>query len=258
MLQVEREDSGDQALVAAMAAKREGASGAASTAVPGAKKIFLIRHGHSTFNAWRSKTLRTCTCCIARWTAQDAPLSERGRAQVQALHREVAKRGLREEVQLLVTSPLTRALDTAIGGFFFRNGAGAGESSGEGAPDALPLIALPLVAERLDTACDIGRPRSVLQGEYPRVDFSLVEEHWWYGGADNFPAEGQRHDREPTECCKQRVAELMRWLVARPESCIAVVGHSAFFKAMTGSATKMDNCAIVEIELTREPRVRVC
>ena len=39
----------------------------------------------------------------------------------------------------------------------------------------------------------------------------------------------------------ERVGEFKRWLLARPESCMAIVGHSAFFASMTGQP-KLANC----------------
>ena len=45
----------------------------------------------------------------------------------------------------------------------------------------------------------------------------------------------------------ETVPSLLSWLQERPETCIAVVGHSAFFQIMTGSRQKMRNCGIVEM-----------
>mmetsp|Transcript_77545 Transcript_77545/g.244981 ORF Transcript_77545/g.244981 Transcript_77545/m.244981 type:complete len:241 (+) Transcript_77545:2-724(+) len=214
-----------------------------------AKKVFLIRHGNSTYNAWRDETVRTCTCLCATWRDHDAPLSVKGREQVQALRKEVMARGLHQQVQLVVCSPLTRAIDTALGGFWDVHGKDSSDGPVAGRP---PVLALSLVAERLDTACDIGRPASELRSAYRDVDFGQVAEFWWYGGEDNCPAPGFPHDREPVDCCRTRVEEALQWLRQRPETCIAVVGHSAFFQLMTGSWRKMPNCGISELTLAPE------
>merc|ERR1712046_174456 len=85
---------------------------------------------------------------------------------------------LLRSVELVVVSPLSRALDTALGAF--------PRSPPEPSPDCgraggpAPMLALALASERLDTACDIGQPRSQLEQQYPDVDFSEVEEHWWH------------------------------------------------------------------------------
>jgi broad specificity phosphatase PhoE len=110
-----------------------------------------------------------------------------------------------------------------------------------------PLIASALVAERLDTACDIGTPKSELEQVYTDVDFSLLDEYWWYGGRENSLQDGLHHVREPWIACHRRIDQTLQWLTARPETCIAVVGHSSFFQAMTGSCMKLPNCGIMEI-----------
>lgn len=207
------------------------------------KRVVLIRHGNSTYNAWREETLRNCRCCSSRWTAHDAPLSEKGEQQVRQLHDTVRALNLHQEVQLIVTSPLSRAISTARGGFW-------GPASGDAIRQRPPMVALALVAERLDTACDIGKPRSELERSFRDVDFSLVEEFWWYGGKDNRPRPGQPHEREPWSVCHRRIEETIRWLQRRPETCIAVVGHSAFFQAMTRSWSKLPNCGIMEIRIS--------
>lgn len=61
-------------------------------------KILLIRHGESTWNA------------EGRWQGQgDPPLSERGRAQAEALANEFATHG----IEVLISSDLLRAQQTA-------------------------------------------------------------------------------------------------------------------------------------------------
>ena len=70
------------------------------------KTLLCIRHGESTFNAaWRADPVDP--------RHFDARLSEAGRAQVR-LAREVVRR---YPVQRVITSPLTRALQTATGLF---------------------------------------------------------------------------------------------------------------------------------------------
>ena len=39
-----------------------------------------------------------------------------------------------------------------------------------------------------------------------------------------------------------RIGEFKQWLLARPEACFALIGHSAWFRTMTGMAEKLENC----------------
>ena len=77
-----------------------------------------------------------------------------------------------DEVQLIVTSPLTRAMQTATGGF-----------AGCTAPYAL----LPLLRERLGAPCDTGRTRTELKRCFPQIEqwegFESMAEVWWASGA---------------------------------------------------------------------------
>mmetsp|Transcript_131693 Transcript_131693/g.421486 ORF Transcript_131693/g.421486 Transcript_131693/m.421486 type:complete len:303 (-) Transcript_131693:82-990(-) len=236
----------------------------------GKQRIFLIRHGNSTFNAWRDRQLRSlwrCSFCCETWVDHDSPLSPKGAAQVAALRDEVRRRGLHDLAELIVVSPLVRALDTALGGF--GGGSEAASSSTSSSPSLSPtcaavlgaevaggrrpppsFVAHPAVAERLEQACDLGTPKSALVPRYPGVDFDLVaEEHWWHGGADNAVEVGQPHLREPSDACARRAEALATFLLSRPERCIVVVGHSNFFRMMTGSTLKLANCGIVEVQL---------
>ncbi|MFN3077629.1 MAG: phosphoglycerate mutase family protein [Alphaproteobacteria bacterium] len=73
----------------------------------GAPLLHLIRHGQSTFNA---------ACAVIPWSDPmlfDAPLSARGEEEVALLRRRVAEL----PVELVLVSPLTRAIQTALGAF---------------------------------------------------------------------------------------------------------------------------------------------
>ena len=70
------------------------------------KTILCIRHGESTFNAaWRVNPVDPLHF--------DAPLSELGRGQVSQARSMLA----RYPVEVVLTSPLTRAMQTAQGLF---------------------------------------------------------------------------------------------------------------------------------------------
>jgi broad specificity phosphatase PhoE len=184
------------------------------------KTIHCIRHGQSTFNAhWlESKTDPMHV---------DARLSELG-------HRQVAERApdLRQYAyELIVTSPLTRAIQTTEGLF-------------KDHPGRPPLLVEPLHRECLDNSCDVGRARADLLADFPHLNLDHLSEVWWHD-------EGERDERgfvvEPVQVFERRVEDFREWLRARPESLIAVVGHGTFFRQLTGQV--LNNCEVAVLTL---------
>lgn len=106
-------------------------------------ELLLVRHGQSMHNV---SDVAQYGDTGADATLFDAPLSPLGENQVAALagHPELAA------AELVVTSPLTRAVQTLLGAF-------------PKAPAACPPIEMwPLAAEHLTDSCDIGSGASVL------------------------------------------------------------------------------------------------
>jgi broad specificity phosphatase PhoE len=101
-------------------------------------------------------------CCFG-----ECSLSDLGRQQVKALGERVKAEKLDEVVELIVVSPLTRAIKTALGAFD---------------PKKIPFYVTDLAREGQENACDLGRPRSVLQELYPDFQFGDFEEIWWATG----------------------------------------------------------------------------
>ena len=140
------------------------------------KVIYLIRHGQSTFNAAYE------TSAIDPMLF-DAPLSALGKRQVMELNATVVtsveggssyggeggEEGdgggggngncLNPVPEVVLVSPLTRALQTAVGSF-----AGTG----------IPVEVLPNLREHLTESCDIGRPTRELRAEFPTVNFTAL------------------------------------------------------------------------------------
>ena len=192
-------------------------------------RVTCIRHGESTFNAAHEATGRDPGHV-------DARLTDRGQRQVAA-----ARRALRgTPFDLVVTSPLTRALQTTAGIFAEH-------------PSRPEILVEVLHRECQESSCDIGRAASVLAHEFPDFRIDHLPETWWY-------AEGEADPRgfhiEPRQMFDARVAGFRDWLTARPERAIAVVGHATFFYHLTGSW--LANCEAVEIDLTVEPTLRAC
>ncbi|KQP61713.1 histidine phosphatase family protein [Methylobacterium sp. Leaf108] len=188
------------------------------------QRIVCIRHGESTFNAAHRATGRDPGHI-------DAPLTTRGLSQVAA-----ARRALRDvPFEVVVTSPLTRAIQTTVGLF----------AEHPARPEILVEV---LHRECQESSCDVGRAASLIAAEFPDIRVDHLPETWWY-------AEGEPHPSgfhiEPRTVFDARVAAFRDWLAARPERTIAVVGHGTFFFHLTG--VWLDNCETVELDLASAP-----
>jgi len=177
--------------------------------------IHLIRHGQSTFNALFDLDRGVDPLHF------DARLSQIGIEQVAAARQAASE----IPVDLVVVSPLTRALQTAVGLF--------GDA-------AVPMIVTDLHCERVEHSCDVGRSPSALAAEFPMLTFDHLGDPWWHNG--------QEDDRgvavEPDRLFAQRVTDFSRWLRARPEVVVVVVGHGEFFRRLSGCYLR--NCEIME------------
>jgi glucosyl-3-phosphoglycerate phosphatase len=174
--------------------------------------VYLIRHGQSTFNA----------AFAANGVDPmhfDARVSEKGAGQIVRARQAALDLG----VDLVVASPLTRALQTAIGLF-------------DGAP--VPIMVSSIHVERLEHSCDVGRAPAELSDEFPSLDFDHLADSWWHLGENG---EGD-FTVEPEPVLMDRVAAFSQWIAARPEPAVAVVGHGEFFQRLTGRY--MENCEI--------------
>jgi broad specificity phosphatase PhoE len=175
--------------------------------------VYLIRHGQSTFNA-------AFEASGVDPMHFDARVSEKGAGQIAQARQAALDLG----VDLVVASPLTRALQTATGLF-------------GGAP--VPLIVSKIHVERLEHSCDVGRTPTMLSDEFPSLDFSHLEDSWWHlgdKGEGGFAV-------EPELVFMDRVTAFSQWISSRPEPTVAVVGHGEFFQRLTGRY--MENCEIM-------------
>jgi len=182
------------------------------------KSIHLIRHGQSVFNAAFDSLTRIDPMIF------DAPLSEIGVSQASALRPEVHALG----VELIVVSPLTRAIQTTLHAF---------------GPDHAPIRIESLHRERLEHSGDVGRSPKALRSEFPNLAFDHLDDPWWHFDRAN----PQAIHVEPEETLMGRVNAFREWLAARPETTIAVVGHGTFLNRLTGHHFK--NCERLNIQL---------
>ena len=255
---------------------------AATTLDNGGKRIVFIRHGCTYMNEY----LVGCSYGSPNFTDvfpmeqvdkyHDTVLSPRGQQQAKALSSRLtpvsstnpatASSTLAQEFDLILVSPLTRALQT------FDIGVKPHVA------DQVTVMAVPLASERCWLISDIGRPRSHLLEEYPYCDFetafwkhgssnkeddTFIEE-WWFGLDDcrtvgrAVPTgttsasyqewrpigQGQTYacPGEPEEHFDARMNQFYRFLQNRPESTIAVVCHWGVIQWMLG--VDFENCEL--------------
>ncbi|UDL93612.1 histidine phosphatase family protein [Lichenihabitans sp. PAMC28606] len=180
-------------------------------------RILCIRHGESTFNAAYAND-------GVDPMLFDAPLTERGHAQVEA-----ARLQLRDTpVDVVLTTPLTRAMQTSLGIFSQH-------------PSRPAIIVETLHRERLESSCDQGRSPDLLMAEFPTLTLDHLPATWWH-------AEGEPDGRgitvEPLEVMMARMEQFVTALKTRREATIALVGHGTFFHHLTGRW--LANCEVME------------
>lgn len=187
-------------------------AGAKAEGAAGCKVVHLVRHAEALVNAaGRAFAKDDPRKKLVRLDAQyfDSALSEKGLAQCKEFRAGTLKaKGPPPEVDLVVASPLTRALQTATAIF------GCGE---EGRPPLVALEALREFCHKDFQPCDSHRSPQELRESFPHVDFEHVPT-----GPDTLLGPGVV---ESTDSADSRIRWLLSWLGSRPEKRIACVGH---------------------------------
>jgi broad specificity phosphatase PhoE len=173
--------------------------------------IYFIRHGQSEFNAAHNAG-------DSDPMIFDAPLTDKGRKQAEEAKALVADLGIKQ----VITSPLTRAIQTALCIF----------------DKIAPITVAAQHRELLLHSCDVGRPPVDLYRDFPTLSFTHLPDRWWYQGEED----GNGVAVEPIDAFLQRIASFERSLADIETRPLAIVGHGNAFKAMTG--LMLDNCEI--------------
>lgn len=221
-----------------------------------AKKLILIRHGLTEMNELVHGKWGTPEFIDAKlWDTKLSPTGILQTQQLNALMKDYKGVSINtSEIELLVASPLHRALHTAE--LVFK----------DKLPSNVTRIAHPLFRERVYMSSEIGQQKQAISALHPEWNYDHLpdEENWWYehkSDEDKLsyvewrPKDGQYScPGEPRDVFRSRVIEARHWLIARPENCIAVVAHKVLLRALTGRV--FDNCEAVVMssdELLEEP-----
>ena len=177
--------------------------------------IFLIRHGQSEFNAAHSDGEPDPMIF-------DAPLTVIGQAQA----RKARAEAMELDIVQVITSPLTRAIQTAML-IFGRD---------------VPIKVAAGHRELLSHSCDVGRSPDHLKTDFPSLDFDHLDEVWWHHG----PVNENGVPVEPRGVFERRISQFARDIDAMPERPMAIVGHGDTFRELAG--VSMRNCEIHRYE----------
>jgi broad specificity phosphatase PhoE len=201
-------------------------------AAAGTKLCHFIRHGEGFHNVaqreWRSKpdwdgasepyTLDTDPSL----SFADAELNEKGKGQAVELQQKTEPH---LKPQLLVVSPMRRA--TLTGLLAFEPHVKRGE---------LPVLAVETCHERAGRhTCDKRLSKAELAALFPAVDYSMIS-------SEDDPFWGDGVTREPWEALATRAGEFIDFVMARPESHLAVAAHSAILLSIFNAVCARTRC----------------
>lgn len=165
------------------------------------KNLYLIRHGHSLHNELFHKI---GVEAFRIPLTIDSPLTNIGHLQSIELGQSWQKK---REIELVLVSPLTRTLETAMNIF--------GDTD-------IPMISQEFLREYPigEDTCNKRSSLTHLKNKYPKVDFHLETDLDTLWKSDY---------RETIDELEQRLDEMIKYLQKRKEKNIAIVGHSSYF-----------------------------
>nr|CAN82045.1 hypothetical protein VITISV_026200 [Vitis vinifera] len=169
------------------------------------KTLHLVRHAQGIHNVDGDKNYKA----YLSPAFFDAQLTHLGWQQVDNLRKHVHACGLAKRIELVITSPLLRTMQTAVGVF-----------GGEGYKDRMDVLPL-MVAN----AGECNRSAISSLDSPPFLAVELCREHLIESDEDIL---WKANVRETNEEVAARGLKFMNWLWTRKEKEIAIVTHSGF------------------------------
>ena len=177
------------------------------------KFVTFVRHGQAAHNV-NAEVMRAKGCTFKEFLNQmmkddafDAPLTEKGQQQAKVTVRAFGRTAVAQSIRLVVSSPLTRAIETADLTM----------------PGPERRVILEEFRERAGMLkCGQRRKASELEALHPRWDVSRITE------GDELWAEKME---EAGATC-ERGYQGLQWLWEQPEQHVAVVGHGGIFETL--------------------------
>ena len=216
------------------------------------KTLYCLRHAQSEYN----ETVRNPKTWLKsdfwyNWfdpKIRDPLLSKHGNKQINKMSKQLDKCSFLSSfgVELIVTSPLQRAINTMFG--VLQN------QSNIINKDKISIIAHHELREWVDTFGDIGTPKTKLIQKYNNnnnnnnnVDFSFIDNEIWWN--QDIKSDESVIKKETTKNVNDRISSFKHWILKRPENNILIVGHSRWFRQFVGAMFKLNNCAMMKVEL---------
>jgi broad specificity phosphatase PhoE len=170
--------------------------------------VYLLRHGESEHNV------------SGDFSQPDPPLTAVGVTQAAAL---TGTFPAPDAIGAILTSPLTRTLQTTLGGFstIINNN---NNQDGNGAR----LIIDKDLQERSNFPCDTGSPASQLAKAFPTLDFGGLDEDWFVKEGLYAPADDVVAKR--AQIVRQKILDLVESLALGESRNVVVVTHGTFMK----------------------------
>jgi len=192
------------------------------------KKIFCIRHGEALHNVlfWE---IGEKVYLLYR----DTPLTAKGVKQAQTLGKNEWHK--REQIDLVLVSPLLRTLQTATN-IFCKD------------PDdkpPCPMIALDCLMEYPQGLDECNNRKSIDEYKYcfPHIDFSFIEHneypHW------------KKYQTETRDELDIRINKMKEFIKSRPEKKIVIVSHSSYlgwflYRKIGDEYNELKHCKVYE------------
>jgi broad specificity phosphatase PhoE len=170
------------------------------------KTVYLLRHAEAQHNV-----------VPHNFTLPDPSLTSRGVRQAQRLVDNFSADAL-ANVELIVTSPLRRCLQTVSNAFGRRIDWGI-----------VPVVVLPDLQETGDHPCDTGSSPAALEAEFPQLASEIrrdLKPDWYAKVGENASDE---------EALLERAQRVKQWLGDRPERVIMVVSHNGILRRLLGN-----------------------
>ena len=182
------------------------------------KHVYCIRHGKSTHNVdYQNRGIEAYTDPIH----EDANLVPLGIQQAAKLSSEWNEKN---NIDLIITSPLLRTMDTTV--HIFKN-------------TNKPVIVLDEVREFPlgSHITNKRKPKDYLEKVYPEFDLS------------NIPEEAAEMEKETIDNLKQRVNQTKKIIKSLNAKNIALVCHSSFLKEFLETDDNICHCEPILFEL---------
>ncbi|XP_024009110.1 phosphoglycerate mutase-like protein isoform X2 [Eutrema salsugineum] len=186
---------------------------------PNFKTLHLVRHAQGIHNVELEENEESSPLSEELF---DAHLSPKGLQQVCERRQKIIESGLLNTIELVITSPLRRAMQTSTG--IFKGQETTNESDNfPKANNFPPIVALEICRERMGLyPCDRRERISTHRTCFSEIDFTMIESDedvLWQAG-----------ERENLEEVSARGLRFLTWLWERPEKEIAVVSHGIFLQ----------------------------